>query len=278
MTIDADLMDLLASCWAMLRPAIPEAARLGARWDELSTAFVEREDGVAIAHAGVLWIPMVIDGEARLVAGIHAVCTAPAHRGRGRARKVIEAALEHASTRAETVVLHANDAAIYGRFGFRPLPQTVWWCEPSVARAQAMRQLSSDDAADVARVWDAFAGRMPVSQTLGVGEAAGLFVLDEVLACKRFARLWALDDLVVAADYEDRLLQIYDVVGPRWPSLDELVAHAPGRVDRVEIFFNPDRWPQTRWRTREMESPDVLMVRGRFTEAGEIAIPPMSRC
>jgi predicted N-acetyltransferase YhbS len=278
MTIDADLMDLLAASWAMLRPAIPEAARLGASWDQLSTAFVERREGVAVAHAGVLWIPMVIDGEARPVAGVHAVCTAAAHRGHGLARKVIEAAVEHALERADTVLLHANDAAIYGRFGFRSLAQTVWWCEPSVTRAPAMRQLSSDDTDDVARVWDAFAGRVPVSQTLGVGEAAGLFVLDEVLACRRFARLWALDDLVVAADYDERLLQIYDVVGPRWPSLDELVAHAPGRVDRVEIFFNPDRWPETRWRTREMSSPDTLMVKGPFTQASEIAIPPMSRC
>ncbi|MBC8068288.1 MAG: GCN5-related N-acetyltransferase, partial [Deltaproteobacteria bacterium] len=80
MTIDADLLDLLASHWAMLRPAIPEAARLGARWEQMSTAFVEREDGVAVAHAGVLWIPMVIDGEARPVAGVHAVCTAATHR------------------------------------------------------------------------------------------------------------------------------------------------------------------------------------------------------
>jgi predicted N-acetyltransferase YhbS len=278
MTIAADLLELLASNWAMLRPAIPEAARLGASWEQMSTAFIEREDGVAVAHAGVLWIPMVIDGEARPVAGVHAVCTAATHRGRGLARKVIEAAVEHALGHAETVLLHANDAAIYGRFGFRPLAQTVWWCAPSMPRGPAMRRLSSDDPADVARVWAAFRGRMPVSATLGVGEADALFVLDEVLACKRFARLWALEDLVIAAEYDDRELRIYDVVGPRWPELDELVAHAPGRVDRVEIFFNPDRWPRTSWKTREMDAPDVLMVNGRFTRASEIAIPPMSRC
>jgi GNAT superfamily N-acetyltransferase len=278
MTIDADLMDLLGASWARLRAAIPAAERLGARWEAMSTAFIERVDGRAAAHAGLLWIPMVIDGQPRNVAGVHAVCTAAAQRGRGLARRVIEAALEHALARTETVLLHANDAAIYGRFGFRPLAQTVWWSEPTVSRGPAMRRLSSDDPADVATLWAAFTGRVPVSETLGVGEAALLFVMDEILACDRFARLWALDDLVIAADYDERLLQVYDVVGPRWPELDELVAHAPGRVDRVEIFFGPDRWPRTRWRTREMDAPDVLMVRGPFTAASAIAVPPMSRC
>jgi len=276
--IDASLLDLLSASWARLRTAIPESARLGASWDELSTAFVEHVDGAAAAHAGVLWIPMVLDGRDVEVAGIHAVCTAAAHRKQGLARRVLERAMTHALARTQTVVLHANDPAIYGRFGFRALPQTVWWRDVSVARAPAMRKLSSDDANDVAIVHAAFAGRVPVSTRVGVREAAGLFVLDEVLACDRFARLWVMGDVVVAADLEERVLQIYDVVGPRWPALDEIVAASPGRVDRVEVFFAPDRWPAHAWQTRPMQSPDVLMAVGPFSSADAIAVPPLARC
>lgn len=278
MPVDASLIDLLAASWPRLRTAIPEAARLGARWEELSTAFVERVDGQAAAHAGVLWIPMVLDGRRVDVAGIHAVCTAAALRGRGLARRVMERAIAWASERSETLVLHANDAAIYGRFGFRALAQTVWWCEvavPRVPEAARMRRLSTDD---VAAVWGAFARRIPVSERMGVHEAAGLFVLDEILACDRFARLWQLGDVVLACDVEDRVMQLYDVVGPRWPSLESIVAAAPERVDRVELFFAPDRWPDRRWQTRAMTPPDVLMVRGPFSSDAEIAVPPLARC
>lgn len=278
MAIDASLLDLLSASWARLRTAIPESARLGARWDELSTAFVEHVDGVAAAHAGVLWIPMVLDGREVEVAGIHAVCTAEAQRKRGLARRVLERAMSHALERTQTLVLHANDPAIYGRFGFRALPQTVWWRDVAFPRSPSMRKLSADEPKDVARVHAAFTGRLPVSTRVGVGEAAGLFVLDEILACDRFERLWELGDLVVAADLDERVLQIYDVVGPRWPELDEIIAAAPGRVDRVEVFFAPDRWPTYGWQTRPMQSPDVLMAVGPFSTADAIAVPPLARC
>jgi hypothetical protein len=142
-----------------------------------------------------------------------------------------------------------------------------------------MRRLSADRPQDVATVHAAFADRLPVAESLGIGEAAPLFVLDEVLGCDGFARLWALDDLgvVVAADLEDRLLQIYDVVGRIWPPLDELLARAPGRVDRVEVFFAPQRWTDNAWRVRPSEPVDTLMVRGPFTQA-PIGMPPLARC
>jgi hypothetical protein len=206
------------------------------------------------------------------------VCTAEQLRGRGLARRVLERAIAWALERTDTLVLHANDAAIYGRFGFRALEQTVWWCEvavPRVPEAARMRRSTTDD---VAQVWAAFPGRVPVSERVGVREAAALFVLDEILACDRFARLWRLGDAVIACDVEDRVLQIYDVVGPRWPSLASIVAAAPERVDRVELFFAPDRWGDRRWQTRAMTPPDVLMVRGPFSSDAQIAVPPLARC
>lgn len=247
----------------------------------MSTAFERRVDGREIAaHAGVLEIPMIIDGDARDVAGIHAVCTAAAHRGRGLGRAVIEAAIEHASTRVETILLHANDAAIYGRYGFRPIEQWVWWTDlPQRPRTTPMRKLSATRPDDVAAIHAAFRGRLPVAESLGIGDAAPLFILDEILACLAFERLWIAEDLgiVVACDLDERVLQIYDVVGTAWPRLDELVARVPGRVDRVEVFFAPERWNDVRWTIREGRPVDVLMVRGRFTDA-KIAVPPLARC
>ncbi len=274
------LHTLLASVWPRLQTAIPLAASLGADWAAMSRAFVEGPGPAPLAHAGVLEIPMIIDGVATPVAGIHAVCTAAHARGRGLARRVLEPAIAWAEGWAPTLLLHAVDPALYQRFGFRAIEQWVFACDVvQPPRTRSLRPLDHREPADVARVFAAFADRVPVSQVLGVGDAAALFVLDEVLACGGFGRLWWSEPLgcVVAATLEDRLLQLYDVVGPRWPPLDELVAGFDGRVDRVEAFFVPERWPQQRWTRRPCMPPDVLMVRGRFTEAA-IVVPPLARC
>jgi GNAT superfamily N-acetyltransferase len=276
----ASRVALLVQTWPRLRDAIPVAAKAGADWFRMSTAFDHLDGDEVVAHAGIIPIPMVLDGVLREVAGIHAVCTAASHRGRGHARRVLEAAIAHAERSCDTIVLHAADEAVYGRFGFRAVPQWVWSADVArVPRATPMRRLSIDRPADVARVHAGFRGRVPVADALGIGEAAELFVLDEVLGTGKLARLWCADDLdvVVACDLDERVLQIYDVVGACWPPLAEILARVDGRVDRVELFFAPQRWPAHRWVRRLANTVDVLMVRGPFTSQ-PIIVPPLARC
>jgi predicted N-acetyltransferase YhbS len=271
---------LLSRVWPGLATAIPTAARLGARWEEMSTPFTVAEGGAVLAHAGLLEIPLVLDGRAVAAVGVHAVCSAPEARGRGHARRVIEAALDHAAART-TVVLHANDAALYRKFGFRDVEQVAFVADaPRGPKATPMRRLSHHDADDVALVHTAFAGRTPVSHVLGVRGAAELFVLDEVLGTRGFARLWHAEDLgaVVACDLDDaHVLQIYDIVAGRLPSVADIVARVPGRVDAVELLFVPDLIGG-RWSTRPLAPPDVFMVKGTLVGARELVLPPLARC
>ncbi len=280
------LQRLLAAHWPRLASVIPRARSLGADWTRMSTPFVRLEGDEPVAHVGVLEIPLVIDGTPVTAAGVHAVCTAAPWRGRGHSRALMERALAWADARTDTVVLHANDPALYERYGFRAVPQFVWTTPaPEVARTRPMPVLSDRRSADVATVFRSFRGRVPVAETLGVGEAAELFVLDEVLGTGGFARLWWSERLgcVVAAQIdeddegEDDVLRIYDVVGPRFPTLSEIVAEIDGQITRVEVYFAPERWPQHEWVPRPLASPDTLMVRGRFTDAA-IAVPPLARC
>jgi predicted N-acetyltransferase YhbS len=274
------VIELLSRVWPRLATAIPTSARLGARWHEMSTPFTALEAGRVVAHAGVLEVPLVLDGRAVLAAGVHAVCSAPEHRGRGLVRRVLEAALAHAHA-YELTVLHANDAALYRKFGFRDVDQVAFVADaPRGAKAAPMRRLSDAAPDDVARVLAAFVGREPVSHVLGVGEAGPLFVMDEVLGCGGFRRLWYAEDLdaVVACDLDDaHVLQIYDIVARELPSIPEIVARVPGRVDAVELLFAPDR-VGGRWKTRPLEPVDVFMVRGPFIDARELVLPPLARC
>ena len=144
-----------------------------------------------------------------------------------------------------------------------------------------MRRLSDTRAEDVDLVHAAFAGRTPVSHVLGVGAAGPLFVMDEVFGRRGFARLWYAADLdaVVACDLDDEhVLQIYDVVARELPSVADIVARVPGRVDTVELMFVPDRLGG-RWATRPLAPPDVFMVKGTFVSTSQpLVLPPLARC
>jgi hypothetical protein len=76
-----------------------------------------------------------------------------------------------------------------------------------------------------------------VSDVLGLGPERPIFLFTE---CHR--PLWYLPalDVVVALEIDGPTLHLRDVVGPRLPSLDALVAELPGDQRDVETYFSPD--------------------------------------
>jgi GNAT superfamily N-acetyltransferase len=279
--MDEALFALLCEMWPRLRTALPRAAALGARWDELSSPFTRTDGDRVVAHAGVLVVPMTIDRARVPVAGLHAVCTAPTHRGRGLARAVLADALAHADTRADLMLLHAVDPALYARFGFRALEPVAWIVDaPVVVRAPArFVPLSDARGQDVERVRAALPGRTPVSRRLAAHDDGRLFVLDEVLACGGFGRLWYAPDLdvIAAFEVEGDVLRLYDVVARELPALREIVARVDGPIGAVELFFAPDRLAPGATRMRPLRDADIPMVRGPWPLGDAVAIPPLSR-
>ena len=78
--MDARLVALLGRVWPALPPAIARAEALGFWWADVSTAFARHEGPRAIAHVGVIALPLILDGRPCTVASIHAVCTDPERR------------------------------------------------------------------------------------------------------------------------------------------------------------------------------------------------------
>jgi len=103
--VDPGVAALLDRGWPALPPAITRAGALGFHWTAVSTPFVHRDDGRVVAHAGVIEQPLIVAGERRWVGFIHGVCTDPAHRRRGHAHALMEAALAHCRERSATQVL-----------------------------------------------------------------------------------------------------------------------------------------------------------------------------
>jgi hypothetical protein len=244
----------------------------------------------AVAHVGVIELPLVIEGRRRSVGSIHAVCTDPDRRGRGLGRGLMQEALAACRGRHETLVLTTLVPDFYHPLGFRPVQEHAFAraLPPRAGRGLGGRPLTGAPA-DVRLLRRLLERRAPVSERLGSLERGVVFVVALMLAWGDLSRVHyhpELDALTVH-EVRDRTLLLYDVVAPAIPSLERLAAAIGADADRVLAFFPPDRLgdgfraePWDRGRALEVgdEAFAGLMALGPVGDgAGPLMLAPLSR-
>ncbi|WP_089103987.1 GNAT family N-acetyltransferase [Streptomyces hyaluromycini] len=103
-------------------------ASTGLTWLPKEDHFGIRHDDRLVAHAGLLRLPVAIDGAGTEVVGVGGVAVAPRMQGRGLARRVVTAALEHARTmgpRHALLFCRPPLVPLYRRLGWHPLDRDV---------------------------------------------------------------------------------------------------------------------------------------------------------
>jgi GNAT superfamily N-acetyltransferase len=281
-TLRASTLDLLGSIWKKLPRGVERARAWGADWLEHSEPFVHVEAGRVLAHVGVMEIEAVLDGRARKLAGIHAVCTHPDRRGQGLLRETMLRALAWIDARYETAVLWANDPAIYTRFGFTPRAESVFRGSARPAAADPLaRPLSLDCASDIDLLRAFLARRAPVSSRCGSREPGWLTLINLGLWPAPGPSLVHLPDLdcIVAHDIRDRVLRLHDVIAAEMPALADLTARLGGGFDAAAVFFSPEGLRAPELSPAPTPLVDFLMVRGPFLASDEpFAFSPLTRC
>ena len=288
--LDPRLAALLGRVWPALPAAAARAAALGFRWADVSTPFVRWQGDRAIAHVGVIDLPLVIDGRRVRVGSVHAVCTDPALRGQGHCRALLEEALAFCDARYETVVLTTLIPDLYARFGFRPLPEHGFVRRVASLRAARcdppLRALSADAPDDVRLLRRLLARRAPVSARVGSLEGGTVLIVALLLTWGDFSRVHHHEalDVVTVHEVRDRTLLLYDVVGPTLPPLERLTEGID--ADRVVVLFPPERlgghfdpepWDHARAQSLGYGDDTILMARGPFVESGPFMLQPLSR-
>jgi ribosomal protein S18 acetylase RimI-like enzyme len=287
--LDPRLAALLGRVWRSLPGAAARAAALGFPWSAVSTPFVRWQGDQAIAHVGVIELPLVMDGRRVRVGSIHAVCTDPAARGQGHCRALMEEALAFCDTRYETVVLTTLIPDLYVKFGFRPLREHGFVRPlPAAAFGRAIdvvRPLSAAASDDVRLLRRLLAERAPVSTRLGSREDGTVLVVALLLTWGDFSRVHhhATLDVITVHEVRDRTLVLYDVVGPMLPALEQLTGGID--ADRVVVLFPPERlgdgfhpepWDAAGAQRLGVDET-VLMARGPFVQTGPFMLQPLSR-
>lgn len=96
-------------------------ASTGLTWLPKQEHFGIGHDGRLVAHAGLLRLPVAIGEAETEVVGVGGVAVAPGMQGRGLARLVVTAALEHART------MGPQHALLFCRPPLVPLYQRLGW-------------------------------------------------------------------------------------------------------------------------------------------------------
>jgi predicted N-acetyltransferase YhbS len=282
-TIRRAIYDLYDTSFGRLSERIAISDGLGAVWHEVSTAVVALEDERPVSHVGVIEIPMVVNGQSRVVAGIHAVCTHPDHRGRGLSSALIREALQHADQRTDTAILATSITGFYTTFGFRLVPENrfvIGWTGAHDPEAPPPRKLSADDPADVRILFDLLERRTHVSDIIAAVDPGWLFVIDEVLHSRGFERLYLFADLdaVVAFEISGRTLVLLDIVAPEPVPLDRIIPRIGTDFDTIETLFTPDRTWDGPVSLAPGDPDDCLMARGNLAVAAPCALSQLARC
>jgi hypothetical protein len=218
-------------------------------------------------------------GRSVAVGSIHAVATHPQFRRRGFYRELMEEVLQYSANRYETLILTTANPEYYEPFGFRPLQEhTFTLHRQAPGNAGGLRLLDLHDAVDVALMNRLLRTRTPVSQVVGVGDAAAVFHFNEARRPLHY-----VDDLdvMVCMEMDGGTLKLFDIVGPELPLLEALLARIPQPIEQVVAYFAPDRFAADATVTPyalDHDGPSYLMVRGPFAaEERPFTLPRSAR-
>jgi hypothetical protein len=278
----ASTLRLLGNVWSKVPRAIECARAWGVDWCDHSEPFVRTDGGQSVAHVGVMEIPVVIDGRATTLAGIHAVCTRIDHRGRGHLRETMRRALAWVDGNYEAAVLWANDPAFYGRFGFVPRAESAFRARIGGTSLEGRaRALSLDADDDVRMLRERLANRAPVSRQLGARDPGWLALINLALWGPPRPTIALAEDIdaIVVYEIRDCVLRLYDVIADSIPTLEAVTQSLGPGFDLVEVFFSPDGLHGPAFEARPTSLVDCFMVRGSvLRDHVPFALSPLSRC
>lgn len=278
-TLSQRIFDLLD----IVFPGVPQVAQnaraLGASWESVSTPFVYFAGERVISHVGVIEIPLVLHGQLVHVGSIHAVATHLDCRRHGYYGQLMKEILQYCGPRYETLILTTEHPEYFEPFGFRHVQEHLFTVKPrATGRVNGIRLLNTRDTNDIALLHRLLETREPVSHVVGVVQEKAVFCFNE--GSRPLHYIPDLD-VVVCLEMEGKRLKLFDVVGPKVPSLAALLGQVSQPAEEVAICFSADRLAVEAEVTPyifDHDGPSYLMVRGPFApENSPFTLPRSAR-
>lgn len=277
LTLSSRLFELLETTFPGISQTAQSIRNLGASWESVSTPFLCFHEQQAIAHVGVLELPLWLMGQTVTVGGIHAVCTHPEFRRRGYFRKCMTAALDYCASRYDTLLLTTEQPELYLPFGFRTIAEHAFITHRTASnRCNGLRVLNLQTPGDRHILQRLLHEREAVSNILGVVKEKAVFCFNEGSQPLHYAEDL---DLIVVMDIEDTRLKLFDIVWNQPCRLADILVRISQPLDEVVFYFSPDRLDVEAQPFAHVLDGSWLMARGPF--AGEnqaFMLPRSARC
>lgn len=242
-------------------------------------SFFDRK-GAVVSSVCAYEMDLVVDGRHARALQLSGVGTHPGSRRKGLNRELTTRALDVAGRAAEFVFLFADEEArpFYARCGFQPVAESRPSASVAGRRARSgLRKLDPLLPPDWSLLESHARCRTPVSLRLGVLHPKLLMFHVLYTLADRLYHLPALE-VIVALEHVGTQLFLYDVIGPRIPTLAELRPYlAREETEEVVFQFLPDRLEPAdlRW-TGIPESESGLHDRGDHPLRGERFLFPFT--
>jgi len=277
-SLSSRLFDLLDVVFPGVKRVAENARAMGASWESVSTPFICFEDQRAVSHVGVIELPLILLGQSVRVGSIHGVATHPDSRRKGYFRRSIEEALRYCDSRYETLILTTEHPEYFEPFGFRVMPEHMFRIGyDSRGRADGLRPIDTGNVSDIKLLHRLLETREPVSNIVGVESEKGVFCFNEGSRPLSYAPEL---DVMVCMEVEETRLKLFDIVGPKVPSLTALLERIPDRIEEVQINFSPDKLSveaEPVARLFDHDGPSYLMARGPFDTKYPFSLPRSAR-
>lgn len=272
----AAVHDLYDEAFPGLTRGIAAARAVGVDWRTFTTPFALFENDRCVAHVGLLWHPMLLDGVRHRIAGIHAVCTTESHRRQGLCRELLEAALAHAGP--ALAKLHTDDPPVYAGRGFRVLPTSRFAAAtaPRMVQWRPLRPIENDLDNRILR--QLLRERAPVSQRCCSVDDGWLVLIDAALS-RRLS-----DDLRLLPDHEavvcgermaDGRVLVTACIARELPPAEVVLGALADLGDRFVWSFSPDLLDPEAVPEPAPGRIGHFMVRGGWPVAEPFGISPL---
>lgn len=236
-------------------------------------------DGHGAANISVNIIDTLRCGAPRRYLQLGTVMTAPAYRGQGLSRRLMEAVLDQWRDRCDGIYLYANDSVLdfYPKFGFRPALEYVH-SRPLASGPGGAQALDAGTPEGLALLRSHYAMGNPFS-ALPMADNFGLLMFYCGGALRDCVRYVPSQDAVVVAEQSGDTLLCHDIFCPAGGDMSAILsaAAAPGTT-RVELGFTP--LGPVGWTAAPLEEEDTTLFvldgkEGPFS-AGPCRMPSLS--
>ncbi|HEY0826995.1 MAG TPA: GNAT family N-acetyltransferase [Bacilli bacterium] len=237
-------------------------------WNPTYRPYTFFDTGRAVANVSMFSLPISIHSTLVNAAGIQSVMTDPDYRRQGLMKHLLEKMLKDIDQEYELAFLYTETPSLYTPFRFRQVQEHYFEKSTKYIPKKGnntLRKMDYFEVQDLQIMRKLFLQNTPISRCFAPITYDSSFFFNMYDRHFQQKVYYSAElQVMIVFEVEGETLKLYDIIGGRPPSLEEIYSQIPTPFKRVELFFSPDLFHDSAFKPVQMNSSSSLMVRGRF--------------